>query len=279
MYPSGLSHGLQNPLRERHTWTVIRYQISRSSAAFCSLFKRRNVIRGPSIQNVRPGRGTRQQPELWIGDLLVHFGHRLNRGTVRLFDCSLHYKSRSVLLTALLLSLWDQEIICRAGWILVGFNADGKDEYDLEIEFKNNAATVAFQMRWLQAMTSYQVDYTPPSGKDRKARVRVSRADDGEQVWTRELSDEGVYLRAKWFTGSSDTTSTSIGNSLIPGNSLIQGDGGLTSLRLNTPSSSRLSSSRSTRIRLLQIIDARAISLAGLLEPCRTYQHRQHPSA
>jgi hypothetical protein len=106
------------------------------------------------------------------------------------------------LITAPLFSLRDQEIICRARWILVDYDANGDDEYDLEIEFKNKAATVAFQMRWLQAMTSYQVEYTPPSGMDRKARVRVSRGDDGEQVWTRELSDEEGAFESQmvhWF--------------------------------------------------------------------------------
>ena len=57
-------------------------------------------------------------------------------------------------------------------------------------------------MRWLQAMTSYQVEYTPPLGVDRKARVRVSRGDDGQQVWTRELSDEEGAFESQmvhWF--------------------------------------------------------------------------------
>jgi hypothetical protein len=38
-------------------------------------------------------------------------------------------------------------------------------------------------------MTSYQVEYTPPLGTGRRARVRVSRGDDGKQVWMREFSD------------------------------------------------------------------------------------------
>jgi hypothetical protein len=39
-------------------------------------------------------------------------------------------------------------------------------------------------------MTSYQVEYTPPLGTGRQARVRVSRGDDGREVWTREFSKE-----------------------------------------------------------------------------------------
>jgi hypothetical protein len=52
-------------------------------------------------------------------------------------------------------------------------------------------------------MTSYQVEYTPPLGTDRKARVRVSRGDDGKQVWTREFSDEDGAFESEmvhWFT-------------------------------------------------------------------------------
>ncbi len=60
----------------------------------------------------------------------------------------------------------------------------------LGTQFKTNAVTVAFRIRWLQAMTSYQVEYTPPLSTDRNARVRVSRGDDGTQVGTRELSDD-----------------------------------------------------------------------------------------
>ena len=95
-----------------------------------------------------------------------------------------------------------QEIICRARWIPVDYHANGNDEYGLESEFKNNAATIPFQMRWLWAMTSYQVEYTPPLGTDRKARVQVSRSDDGEQVWTRKFSDEEGAFESQmvhWF--------------------------------------------------------------------------------
>ncbi len=53
-------------------------------------------------------------------------------------------------------------------------------------------------------MTSYQVEYTPPLSTDRKARVRVSRGDDGKQVWTREFSDEDSPLESQmvhWIIG------------------------------------------------------------------------------
>ena len=46
-------------------------------------------------------------------------------------------------------------------------------------------------------MTSYQVEYTPPLSTDRKARVRVSRGHDGQQVWTREFSDEDSPLESQ----------------------------------------------------------------------------------
>ena len=51
-------------------------------------------------------------------------------------------------------------------------------------------------------MTSYQVEYTPPLSTDRKARVRVSRGDDGQQVWMREFSDEEGAFESQmvhWF--------------------------------------------------------------------------------
>ena len=52
-------------------------------------------------------------------------------------------------------------------------------------------------------MTSYQVEYTPPLGTDRRARVRVSRSDDGKQVWMREFSDEDGAFESEmvhWLT-------------------------------------------------------------------------------
>ncbi len=51
-------------------------------------------------------------------------------------------------------------------------------------------------------MTSYQVEYTPPLGTDRKARVRISRGDDGQQVWTREFLDKDSPIESQmvhWF--------------------------------------------------------------------------------
>ncbi len=51
-------------------------------------------------------------------------------------------------------------------------------------------------------MTSYQVEYTPPLDTGRKARVQVSRGDDGKQVWTREFSDEDGPFESQmvhWF--------------------------------------------------------------------------------
>jgi hypothetical protein len=44
----------------------------------------------------------------------------------------------------------------------------------------------------------------PPLSTDRKARVRVSRGDDGKQVWTREFSDEEGAFESQmvhWFIG------------------------------------------------------------------------------
>jgi hypothetical protein len=51
-------------------------------------------------------------------------------------------------------------------------------------------------------MTAYHVEYTPPLGMRGKARVVVSRGDDGEQVWTREFSDEEGAFESQmvhWF--------------------------------------------------------------------------------
>ncbi len=53
-------------------------------------------------------------------------------------------------------------------------------------------------------MTSFQVEYTPPLGTDRQARVRVSRGDDGREVWTREFSKEDLPFESKminWLAG------------------------------------------------------------------------------
>ena len=46
-------------------------------------------------------------------------------------------------------------------------------------------------------MTSFQVEYTPPLGIDRQARVRVSHGDNGREVWTREFSKEDGHFETR----------------------------------------------------------------------------------
>jgi hypothetical protein len=53
-------------------------------------------------------------------------------------------------------------------------------------------------------MTSFQVEYTPPLGTDRQARVRVSRGDDGREVWTREFSNEDGHFETQMINWLAD---------------------------------------------------------------------------